>query len=63
MHCILPLCFLPALTVLVGTRAQAARQMKTWFGQQYGLGDGMSRPPKPDIYLIGGGEAIAGVRK
>lgn len=27
------------------------------------LGDGMARPPKPDIYLIGGGEAIAGVRK
>jgi rhamnogalacturonan endolyase len=27
------------------------------------LGDGMAPPPKPNIYLIGGGEAIAGVRK
>ena len=27
------------------------------------LGDGMEPPPKPDIYLIGKGEAIAGVRE
>lgn len=27
------------------------------------LGDGMAKPPKPDIYLIGGGEAIEGVRR
>lgn len=26
------------------------------------LGDGMAPPPRPDIYLIGAGEAIAGVR-
>jgi rhamnogalacturonan endolyase len=27
------------------------------------LGDGMKKPPTPNIYLIGGGEAIAGIRK
>lgn len=27
------------------------------------LGDGMAPPPKPDIYLIGRGDAIAGVRE
>lgn len=28
----------------------------------YFLGDGMASPPRPDIYLVGNGEAISGVR-